>query len=257
MLLFILFIYTFLLIAYLLYAIKYLNPYKLYMVFGKKGSGKTTYMCKLAIQYHKKGWNLYSNIDLPYARKFDVKMIGKCFVPPHSVLLIDEVGMIWDNRNYKNFSDDVRDYFKLQRQSKNIVYLFSQTFDVDVKIRNLTDAMFLVTSPLPCISILRRIKRCIVLLQPTAENEGRISDSLEFTPIWMNLFGAKSLQITWIPKYSSYFKSFNPKKQSVHIDNYSKDSLIVPPKSLKERLLELLSRCRRRRSKNSDDDVLM
>ena len=27
---------------------KYLNPYKLYLVFGKKGSGKSTYLVKLA-----------------------------------------------------------------------------------------------------------------------------------------------------------------------------------------------------------------
>ena len=41
--------------------IKYRNPYKLYMVFGKKGSGKTTLMTKLAFQYRKKGWKVYSD----------------------------------------------------------------------------------------------------------------------------------------------------------------------------------------------------
>ena len=42
----------FLFIAF--HVIVYRNPYKLYMVFGKKGSGKTTLMTKLAIQYQKK-----------------------------------------------------------------------------------------------------------------------------------------------------------------------------------------------------------
>ena len=35
------------------HVVVYRNPYKLYMVFGKKGSGKTTLMTKLAIQYQK------------------------------------------------------------------------------------------------------------------------------------------------------------------------------------------------------------
>ena len=44
---------------------KYLNPYKLYLVFGKKGSGKSTYLVKLAKQYlkRKKHWNIYTNMD--------------------------------------------------------------------------------------------------------------------------------------------------------------------------------------------------
>lgn len=191
---------------------RYGNPYKLYMVFGKKGSGKTTYMCKLALQYHKKGWKVYSNIDLPYAYVFNVNFIGNYVAEPNSCLLIDEVGMIWDNRDYKKFRPEVRDYFKLQRHYRHVVYLFSQTFDIDLKLRNLTDGMFLVTSPVPGISILRRIKRTVTLLQPTADVEGRIADSLEFVPLYMNLFGAKAFQLTFIPKYAKYFSSFDAPK---------------------------------------------
>ena len=191
-----------------LWSRKFKNPYRLYMVFGKKGSGKTTYMCKLAVKYHKAGREVYSNAKLPYAHLIDIKDLGKCVPPPESVLLVDEVGMIWDNRNFKNFREDVRDYFKLQRHYHNIVYLFSQTFDIDIKLRNLTDAMYLVTSPLPFLSVVRRIKRTIVLVQPNQDAEGRIADSLEFVPWLMNLFGAKALQFTYIPKYAKLFDSF-------------------------------------------------
>ena len=44
------------------HVMKYRNPYKLYMVFGKKGSGKTTLMTKLALQYQKKGWRVYLSL---------------------------------------------------------------------------------------------------------------------------------------------------------------------------------------------------
>ena len=190
-----------------LWSKKYMNPYRLYMVFGRKGSGKSTYMVKLAVRDHKQGRKIFSNCDIPYATKIDISMLGQFVPPPESVLLIDEVGMIWDNRNFKNFRNDVRDYFKLQRHYRNIVYLFSQTFDIDLKLRNLTDAMYLVTSPIPILSIVKRIKRTIVLVQPVADAEGRIADNLEFVPFWMNFFGAKALQFTFIPHWYKYFDS--------------------------------------------------
>lgn len=186
---------------------KYVNPYRLYMVFGRKGSGKSTYMVKLAVKYHKQGRLVYSNVDVPYGIKIDISTLGNFVPPPEAVLLVDEVGMIWDNRNFKSFRNDVRDYFKLQRHYRNIVYLFSQTFDIDIKLRNLTDAMFLCTSPIPILSVVKRIKRTIVLVQPQADAEGRISDSLEFVPFWMNLFGSNALQFTFIPHWSKYFDS--------------------------------------------------
>lgn len=190
-----------------LWSRKYMNPYRLYMVFGRKGSGKSTYMVKLAVKYHKQGRLIFSNVDVPFGTKIDIKTLGQYAPPPGSVLLVDEVGMIWDNRNFKAFREDVRDYFKLQRHYRNIVYLFSQTFDIDIKLRNLTDAMYLVTSPFPILSIVKRIKRTIVLVQPVADAEGKISDSLEFVPFWMNLFGAKAIQFTFIPHWAKYFDS--------------------------------------------------
>lgn len=196
-------------VVFLLYWTKKMNnPYKLYMVFGKKGVGKTTYMSILAHRYHKKGYQIFSNVDIPYAEVININTLGHVVPPPDSVLLIDEVGMIWDNRNFKNFRTDVRDYFKYQRHYKNIVYLFSQTFDVDVKLRVLTDAMYLVTRPLPPISCIRKIKRSIVLVQPSPDAEGRIADSLEFVPWWLSIFGAKTIQFFWLPKWVKTFDSF-------------------------------------------------
>lgn len=186
---------------------KYNEPWKLYMVFGRKGSGKSTYMAKLAYKYHKRGFQIFSNTDIPYSTKIDISLLGKIVPPPKSVLMVDEVGMIWDNRDFKNFRTDVRDYFKYQRHYRNIVYLFSQTFDIDVKLRTLTDAMYLVTKPLPVLSVVRKIQRKIVLVQPDANAEGRISDSLAFVPWYLNLFGAGALQLTWLPKWCKTFDS--------------------------------------------------
>lgn len=201
------FIFCLCLIPVIFLTIKYRNPYKLIMVFGKKGAGKTTFLTKLAYQYQKKGRPVYSTEWAPGVHMFDVNLIGKMMFPENSVIFIDEVGMVWDNRNFKNFKTEVRDYFKLQRHYKHTVYLFSQTFDIDLKLRNLTDAMYLLRCHMGWLSIARKIKRDIVLVQPTGESESRIADSLEFEPFLLSLLGCKTIIFTFIPRWAKLFNS--------------------------------------------------
>ena len=187
---------------------KYLNPYKLYMVFGKKGSGKTTLMTRLAVNHvMKKGWTVYctEKINVPGVRFFDVSDIGKKSFDTHSLVLIDEVGMIWDNRNFKSFPTEVRDWFKLQRHYQCKVYLFSQSFDIDKKLRDLTDGLYLCDTKLRVFTWAKRIHRSVVLTQADADRESRISENLEFDSVLMWPFGGRIL--TYIPKYSHFFDS--------------------------------------------------
>lgn len=195
----------------------YLNPYKLIMIFGKKGSGKTTTLTKIAIKASKKGIPVYSTVEIPGTNLFDVSEIGDKTFPPNSIVLIDEVGMIWDNRDYKNFKPNVRDFFKLQRQYKLTVYLFSQTFDIDKKLRDLTDQMYLLTNVMRVFSVQRRIIKRITISHANENSTGVSSlvDDYKFDSI---LFGG--LKFTFIPRYVCYFKSFNPKKLAYIDGNY-------------------------------------
>lgn len=205
-----LFIYTLLIILLIIFfylTFKYRNPYKLTMVFGKKGSGKTTFLAKTAYRFLKKGYPVYSTEKIPGVIQFDVQNIGKVTFPERAVILIDEVGMIWDNRNFKTFRPEVRDYFKYQRHEKHIVYLFSQTFDIDIKLRNLTDCMYLCVCKFGWLSIARKIKRSIILVQPVGDAESRIADNLEFEPIFWSLFGARTCIFTFIPNWINLFDS--------------------------------------------------
>lgn len=199
--------FVLLLIPFAYFTYKYRNPYKLIMVFGKKGSGKTTFLAKKSYQYLKKGRPVYTTEYIPGTIHFDVEKIGYITFPENAVLMIDEVGMIWDNRNFKTFKPEVRDYFKYQRHEKHTVYLFSQTFDVDVKLRNLTDAMYLCTCHFGWLSISRKIKRSIVLVQPMGDSESRIADNLEFEPWLWSLFGAGTIIFTFIPRWTCLFNS--------------------------------------------------
>lgn len=207
-----------LIVLFALYVRRYSNPYKLYMVFGKKGSGKSTLIARLAYKYVRQGRNVYVNIPLSLPpvrpnrrgrvgslRSYNVDDIGRFTFPPRSVVFIDEVGMIWDNRQFKNFRTDVRDWFKLQRHYQVTVWLFSQTFDIDVKLRNLTDQMFMVSNHFNVLSIARRINRKLVIVEPTGESEGRITDGYEIQPLFLQLFGLRSVYVTWIPRFSKFF----------------------------------------------------
>lgn len=189
--------------------IKYRNPYKLFMVFGKKGSGKSTLMCKLALKYSKKGYTVYCNSYIPGTYYFDATDVGFYHFPENSVLLIDEVGMIWDSRDFKSFKKEVRDYFKLQRHYKHIVYLFSQSFDVDKKLRDLTDNMYMITNVMNCFSVARRVTKVITVSHgdKNSSGESKIIDDYRIDPLIFFMFG--SIKFTYIPKYVKYFNSFD------------------------------------------------
>lgn len=189
--------------------IRYRNPYKLIMVFGKKGSGKTTLMVKLSIRFNKKKRPVYCNVpNIPGTYYFDTDLIGIAAFPENSVIMVDEVGMVWDNRNFKNFSNEVRDYFKLQRHYKHTVYLFSQSFDIDKKLRDLTDRMYLVNNVFNCFSIARGIVKTITISHADANTvgESKLVDDMRFQSLL--LFWLGSFKITYIPKYAKYFDTY-------------------------------------------------
>lgn len=184
---------------------RFLNPYKLTMIFGKKGCGKSTTLQKLGHKYQKAGWKVFCTdrtfTDFVY---FPAEWVGVYKIPGDSVLLVDEVGMIWDNRNYKNFPPPVRDWFKLQRHEKCRVFMFSQTFDVDKKLRDLTDEMYLLENIFRVFSYGKRITKHTVLTIAESDRPSTIAENLAFVPF----FFPGSRLLTFIPRYAKKFDSY-------------------------------------------------
>lgn len=183
---------------------KYRNPWRLYMIFGKKGSGKSSFLIKLAYKYLKKGYKVYTNMEdcvIPGVRIINIQHVGDYVPETNSLLLLDEVGMVWDSRDYKKFKPEVRDFFKLQRHYKVICYLASQTFDIDKKIRDLTDSMMLCTSFMTAWSLGRTISRRFVLTSPQGDSESRISEQLVFEKPW-------HWKLTYIPRWAKGYDSY-------------------------------------------------
>lgn len=176
-----------------------------YLVFllGKKRSGKSTFLAWCAIHYHLRGRKVYSTSPLPCARLINYEDIGLAHFPPKSVILIDEVGMIWDNRNFKNFKDSVRDYFKLQGHYKHTVIMASQSYDVDKKIRDLADMLGVVENFGFNLTRIRWISRRITLTEAMGDQPSSISESLKFR---FPLFGGNCMvyRPLWYPFFDSY-----------------------------------------------------
>lgn len=185
--------------VFLYFVIKYHDDYQLHMVMGPKGVGKTTFLTKIAFKYLKKGRPVYSSVWIPGCFYIQTSDIGKYWFPPESVLLVDEVGIEYDNRKFSQFEDCVRDYYKLQRHYKNTVYLCSQVWDCDAKIRNLTDKLHLLKKVANCVTFDRIYKPDMKVIPATNQKEASVSIDIVRIP---------GISAIWLPKYHKYFDSF-------------------------------------------------
>lgn len=191
---------------------KYNNPYKLTFIFGKKGAGKSCYMVHEMLKLQKRGWTIYTDMQdvyIPGVRLTTVNDLVVGAPEPHSAIFLDEVGISMDNRNYKSFPPGLRDFFKYLRKMKCRLYMNSQAYDVDKKVRDTVDSMVLQTSLFNCISISRPIVRSVTLTESTAQADSRIADDLRFTSVF-------SWRFYWMPSYFKYFNSLEmPERPSL------------------------------------------
>lgn len=184
----------------------YVNPYKLIFVFGKKGSGKSTLLTKLAIKYSRKKWSVWTTENIPGTHNIDdPKHIYRMDFPARSCILIDEVSLIWDNRDFKSMDKKVVEWFRYQRHHKCRVYFFSQTFDIDKKLRDLADDMFLVNKYFRVFVIAKHIVRRPVVVHPGPDSPARIDDDMVVDGPLLWLFGGRIT--AFIPYWSKYFDS--------------------------------------------------
>lgn len=182
---------------------RYRNPYRATFIFGKKGAGKSCYMVCMMLRYLKRGWNVYTDmadVRIPGVRIISLRHLETFRPAPHSVVFLDEVGISMDNRNFKSFPPGLRDFFKYARKMHLVVYMNSQAYDVDKKVRDTTDAMLLMQSIGSFLCICRPIRRSITLTEPSADSESRIADVLKFAWIF-------SWRFYYMPAYFRYFDS--------------------------------------------------
>ena len=226
---------------------RFLNPFKFTMVVGKKGSGKTTWMVKLIYQHLRRGYVVYANIDIPGVHMFDPTKIGEYTFPKNSAVFIDEANLFWDNRRWKDIAANLIEWFRYQRQYRVKLYMFSQTFDIDKKLRSLCDDLYLVQNVARVICWCKRIRKWPDLKQAEGESEARIVDMIQYDSLLLLPFGSRHM--VYIPKWSNFFKSYNPPPLPIIPATYVWDETRAPKWLVNRRKVEQMIDLRKERIK--------
>lgn len=148
------------------------------LIFGLPGSGKSLLLSYIAfravnkkkINFHGfhistvgalKGFGeyetVYTNFPCEGAYKLDFEQLG--YVDYHNCLmLIDEVQLFADSRNFKNFGDNLKLFFSLHRKFKCDIVMCSQSLSaVDARLRSLTQRLYYVD----CLGKFIRVREII------------------------------------------------------------------------------------------------
>lgn len=208
--------------------------------FGLPGCGKSTFLAKLARQYIKQGYKVFVHEDSPVDGCYLFKWtdLGR-FDMSNSVILIDEISLKADNRDYKNLKDSVKQFFILHRHYHCDIIWFTQQYDgVDRKIRELTTCLYYIRSA-GMFSYAVRIDRFIWVHkeQKSILVGYKISSFFRILFAWLN----GSMKLCFRPLYYKYFDSFEaPPLHQKEFFFYSKNLTVedIPTLSADEENLE-------------------
>lgn len=189
--------------------------------FGVPGCGKTSTAVKLAreesikIFYGKSKYkNVFCNFEqsVPLVKTIPFDYLGK-FDLSDSLIIIDEASIFVDNRDFKTFSNDLRDFILLHRHYNCDILFFSQQWDgVDRKIRAVTERVFyLKRSLLPHTTIIYPLRYGIYIPSTSSDKDGEfgeISQGYKLPPLLNRIFATRFNR----KPYYKYFDSYSVKE---------------------------------------------
>ena len=183
--------------------------------FGLPGSGKSTFLASIAYHFLRRGIRVFVNKDFPIdgCCLYDWDQLGN-FDMSNSLILIDEVSLYADNRDFKKFGKQLKQFMILHRHYHCDVIWCTQQFDgVDRKIRELTNALFYIRIAPFGFSYAVRLQKYMHV--PTIR-EVRRQGAAEITSLWvrpsllsMILTPRKSFKFCWRNRYYKLFDSFD------------------------------------------------
>lgn len=142
-----------------------LSPSRLTVVYGGPGSGKSTYAAFVARKALAAGYPVFSNVPIKGCFEINKSDIGLWHIPS-GLLIIDEAGVEYNNRNFKkNFSgssqDSALEWWKKHRHEGVECIICSQGFnDMDKKLQTLGSHYYIVRhSLIPGMITIRQIRK--------------------------------------------------------------------------------------------------
>lgn len=137
-------------------------------ILGKGRAGKTTYAAAMIYKDYMR-YNRYHKIKSPFFKRLYKKYrpfhdyrfctdetiqycdhisyedFGKWDVPDNSLIVLEECGLGFNNRNWKKFSDDALRMIALIGHKKSDIVWSSQIADVDLAIRSRSHELYLIS----------------------------------------------------------------------------------------------------------------
>ncbi len=179
-------------------------------IFGLPGSGKSLFLGMIAqravqgknINFHglslgsrRKYDYVYTNFSCSGCYKLEYDKLG-IYNYENCLILVDEIMLLSDARDYKNFSDNLKLFYSEHRKSKcDFIYASQGYKDVDLKIRNRTEQYYYIKDSFFEFSRVRRIDFFFDIIN------FNITEGFSFAPLATDFF-------FWRPKYYDNINSY-------------------------------------------------
>lgn len=177
--------------------------------FGLPGCGKSTFLTMMArkelrrIQNGKSKYkHVLTNFYCEGCESIDYRVLGHYEIRD-SLILLDEITLDADSRNFKQFDSFHKHFFLMHRHYGCDIVYFTQQYDgVDKKIRDITVDLFFVRRLGP-FSIAKRIWRILDINEQTKE----IVQGYRFSNFFELLF-MFPFKFCFRPRWYKYFDSY-------------------------------------------------
>lgn len=139
------------------------------LLLGAPGTGKSTFFSKLAKKNLKKR-DVYCNFYIANTKMINLDDLNYNKIE-NALILWDEGGTDFDNRNFKNFKDRYTRFFKMHRHYNLDIIIASQGMDIDKKIMTLVDRIIVMRPTIfaPYLNCYRKVKKILEIDEETRQ----------------------------------------------------------------------------------------
>lgn len=177
--------------------------------FGVPGCGKSTTLVREYRKNRKKYDKIYSvNIDIEGVERITKEDIRK-YRFKNSLILWDEITIDYDNRNFKEFTKEDKEFWLLHRHmGVDVIYVTQNYENVDKKIRDLTmELWYMSKSVIPILKEFTTAKRIYRTIN-IQENTSELILGYRFCNFIESIF-VKNVKLVFRRKYYKYFDSWD------------------------------------------------
>lgn len=202
-------------IAFFYYSAKIKDFYGISMLVGQIGSGKSSIICYYIRKYLNDGYTVYADFEtnIPGCRLIDLHDLANCIPEPESVIFCDESSLQFFSRDFSTFKKYTQ-FFAMCRHCRCKVVMASQSFDIDLYIRNRVNSMYLIKR-VGCISYMRKIKKLQTVLdcQNLSNGQDVRNSGLVDGYQYAGFFEKNGFKMFWLPSLWKWHDSFYMEKK--------------------------------------------